>query len=501
MKHCLPQEYIARTDHVLYNDTPSDLIYQPDVYQLAKYLATRANLKWIIDIGCGSAGKLALLAQQFSIIGIDSEVGINMARKNLPSQELIIHDLETGLPSVPLEILNTCLIICSDVIEHLRNPDLLMTQLAEFSRKVPYIILSTPDRDRARGWLDNGPPANPAHVMEWNGTEFVRFMRKSGFDDIPFYGHTINTNFHKAKSTLVTISGTQASIKKVVPRKKVAAIIHAYNEADILPEIVAHLVAHGIEVHYFDNWSTDGSWEIAQAMLSKGTIKHCEQFPSDHSDQYEWHTQLTKTTSYAETLDADWIMHHDADEIRLSPWDGVSLSHAIAHVDALGFNAIDFTVIDFRFLETHPDAKAPFEQNLTHFEFGRRAGHFSQIKCWKNSSRVNLSTSGGHDASFDNRKIYPIKFLLKHYPLRNKLQANKKIFKDRLPRFSKEKETYGWHTQYDSYVKNNEIPGWESFSLIPWHSVFFKSEYLIERISGIGVVDLGIDKNTKESAI
>lgn len=501
MNFLLPKDYLMRTDHILYNDSPTNLVYQPDVYKLAGYLAARANLEWIIDVGCGSAGKLTPLAQQFSIIGIDSQVGIDMAQKAMPTAKLIVHDLETALPNLPHEILHTSIVICSDVMEHLRNPQLLMQRLAELSRKVPYVIISTPDRDRARGWLDNGPPANPAHVMEWNGSEFVRFMRESGFDSIPFHGHTVNTDFHRAKTTLVAISGTHTRINTLAPRKKIAAIMHAYNEADILPEVVQHLVEQGVEIHYFDNWSTDGSWEIVQTLMGEGQIKHCERFPVKPSGQYEWHKQLSKTAAYAESLDADWVMHYDADEIRVSPWEGVTLSEAIAHADSLGFNAVDFTVIDFRFTETKPDAETPYQENLTHFEFGRRPGHFSQVKCWKNATPVNLADSGGHDAFFCDRKIYPIKFLLKHYPLRNKEQANKKIYQYRLPRFAKEKEAYNWHIQYDNYAEKKEICGWKCSELVPWHSTHFKTEYVIERISGIGLADFGLIMNANEIAV
>ncbi len=501
MNCCLPKDYVARTDHIFYNDTPSNIVYQPDVYKLAGYLATRANLGWIIDIGCGSASKLSSLANQCSIIGIDSQAGIDMAKSSIPNARLIVHDLEQALPAIPDEILRTSIIICSDVVEHLRNPQLLMEQLGVLSRKVPFVVISTPDRDRARGWLDNGPPANPAHVMEWNGSEFVRFMRESGFEQIPFHGHTINTDFHKAKTTVIMISGTHACFNRFTSPKRIAAIIHGYNEADILPEVVMHLVGQDVEIHYFDNWSTDNSWEIAQTMMDRGHIKHCERFPHEPSEQYEWHKQLLKTSEYAETLDADWVMHHDADEIRVSPWEGIKLDEAITHVDSLGYNAVDFTVIDFRFTESNTEAKAPYQENLTHFEFGRRSGHFSQVKCWKNLSRVNLADSGGHSAWFCDRKIYPIKFLLKHYPLRNREQANKKIYEHRLPRFAKEKEKYKWHTQYDHFANNKEICGWKCSELVPWHPTHFKTEYVVERISGIGLADFGLMMNANDNSV
>lgn len=490
MNYRNPSDYAPRKDNPLYNDIPTNLVYQPDVYRLAKYLAERAELTWVIDIGCGSGKKLQPFAENFSVLAIDSEFGINLAKESLPSATLISHDLETGLPEISTDILENAVVICSDVIEHIRMPDRLMSQLARISTVAPYVLISTPDRDRARGWLDMGPPANPTHVREWGASEFVRFMIDCGFENIPLYGHTINTNFHRVKSTLLTISGTHACIKpKEAAKPKVAAIIHGFNEVDILTEVIPHLQRQGVEIHYFDNWSSDGSWEAMNTYLSQGLIVHCQRYPEVPSDQYEWHEQLKKTAEYATQLDADWVMHHDADEIRVSPWPNLSMRDAIAHIDSLGFNAIDFTVIDFRFTQQTEETVSQFESNLTHFEFGRRPGHFSQIKCWKNNTPVALAATGGHDASFDGRRVFPIKFLLKHYPLRNKAQAKTKIFRDRLPRFTKENTTYGWHTQYDKFKNSNELPSWKPSQLTPWHPVFFNTEYLVERLSGIGLLD------------
>jgi len=123
------------------------------------------------------------------------------------------------------------------------------------------------------------------------------------------------------------------------------------------------------------------------------------------------------------------------------------------------------------------------------FEFGKRPGHFAQIKAWKhlNGINVNLSSNGGHSVSFENRKIYPIKFLIKHYSLRSEAQAKKKIFFDRLPRFEKENKEKGWHTQYNIYNENSSFI-FDKDNLINWNAKTFESEYLVERISGIGII-------------
>jgi hypothetical protein len=489
MNYLLPEGYKSRLSNPLYHDEPSTLIYQPYVYRLALHISKSAELKYIIDLGSGSGRKLLPFRERHSIIAIDSQYGIDLIKKIIPEAHTVVHDLEDGLPEIAREILYNSIIILSDVVEHIKRPEILMRQLAFLSRIVPYILISTPDRDRARGWLDNGPPANPTHVREWSSSEFVRFMMAMGFENIPFHGHTINTSTHRAKTTLLTVSGSHASINLDGLKKiKVAAIMHGYNEHDFIAEVVHHLHSQGIEIHYFDNWSDDGTWELAKSFAKNGLIAHCQRYPEAPTKNYEWRKQLEKTSEYAAQIDADWVMHYDVDELRYSPWPNVGLKDSISYVDSLGYNAIDFTVIEFRFTQETELLKENFEENLTHFEFGRRAGHFSQVKCWKNTKTVDLSGSGGHNALFDERRIFPIKFLLKHYPLRNKMQSRDKVFRYRLPRFAKEKTLYGWHGHYDKFQNMDDVPCWKYEELIPWHPIYFNTEFIVERISGIGLV-------------
>jgi hypothetical protein len=45
-------------------------------------------------------------------------------------------------------------------------------------RKFRFLVISTPERDIVRGGNDFGPPENPAHYREWNGTEFMNYTSK-----------------------------------------------------------------------------------------------------------------------------------------------------------------------------------------------------------------------------------------------------------------------------------------------------------------------------------
>ena len=72
-----------------------------------------------------------------------------------------------------------------------------------------------------------------------------------------------------------------------------------------------------------------------------------------------------------------------------------------------------------------------------------------QVKCWKKAPDVELVASAGHDAQFASRRVFPIRFILRHYPVRSQVHGVRKIFEERKPRFLDEERQLGWHVQYD----------------------------------------------------
>jgi len=482
----LPANYVRNLQSVYFEDAHPTLIYQPDVYSLADYLAIRSGAKYVIDIGCGSGAKLKSFAAPVIFVGIDHGINLERFSANLQSRphQHIACDLNAGLAEVSSEVLNDAVVICSDVIEHLQTPEHLLDALTRVAIHAKYVLLSTPARDRARGPADMGPPANKAHCQEWTLPEFLALLDDHGIP-APLYGYTVNTSFHRWKTTLLVLSG-----REVVPAASssvnVTAIVKCFNDEDILRSTISHLRGEGVRVHLIDNWSTDGSLELIASMARQDAGITFERFPESATMDYDWTALLDRTVRIAEDREHGWYLHYDSDELRCSPWRGVNLHDAIAHIDAFGYTALDFTVIDFRYLENE-SLGANVVETMRNFEFGRRPGHFSQIKGWKFSGqKVELSSSGGHDAIFEGRKIFPLKFLTRHYPLRGEAHAVRKIFEERIPRSQREKAERGWHVQYDEYSRA-ALRGWRAHQLTPWHPITFDTEYLVERISGIGI--------------
>jgi len=237
---------------------------------------------------------------------------------------------------------------------------------------------------------------------------------------------------------------------------RVVALISAYNEEDIIVPCLQYLIKQGLEVYLIDNWSTDSTVELASEFLGKGLLaieKLPQRRPSAH---FVWEDILSRIEQLTEELEADWFVFQDVDEIRTSPWPGLSLRDAILKVDREGFNCIDHTVVTFHPLDNDFPAGGDFEAYFRYFEFSDRPGQFIEVKAWKNlGRRISLSPSGGHEVRFDGRRMYPFRFLLKHYPVRSQAHGEKKIFRERKPRWLAQETAKGWHTHYDHIDKGH----------------------------------------------
>src|SRR4030066_1080142 len=97
---------------------------------------------------------------------------------------------------------------------------------------------------------------------------------------------------------------------------RVAALLTVRNEELYLAHCLEHLMSQGIETCLIDNDSTDRTLEIARKFLGRGVFR-IEHFP--FRGYYKWQNCLLDKERLAIEIDADWFIHHDADEIRQAP--------------------------------------------------------------------------------------------------------------------------------------------------------------------------------------
>lgn len=162
--------YKHRNSYTHYSDIGYEDEYQDEVYKTALRIMEENNLRRVFDVGCGSAFKLIKHFSNYDFIGAEIPPTLEWLAERYPNFNWVESDFNK-----PVE---TDLFICSDVIEHLVDPDELIGFFKQSQYK--FIVLSTPERDGVqrlqRGCLWDGPPANRAHTREWNFLEFKNYI-------------------------------------------------------------------------------------------------------------------------------------------------------------------------------------------------------------------------------------------------------------------------------------------------------------------------------------
>ncbi len=267
-------------------------------------------------------------------------------------------------------------------------------------------------------------------------------------------------------------------VKHIPPDLTVIAIISVYNEADIIGPVARDLVDQGILVYLIDDGSTDGTLDCVNELRGEGLIgteQLADTMPVSGGAGHTFSLRriMARKEQLACQLDADWFINHDADEFRESPWPGLSLREAIALVDHLGYNAIDFEVLDFwpTAGEQHRPGSDP-RPVFQHYERGRTVNKL-QARCWRQPANgpaaqntgpetgrhqaLDLVSTAGHEAVFAGRRIFPLRFLLRHYPFRSQAHAARKLHAERRAHYDPEEVEQGWHVQYRGIGDNTSF--------------------------------------------
>lgn len=199
-KYGLPVDYVQRTTTDHYNDAAEDPIkarwYQREVYRHAMnklldnhtFMPPPREQGTVVDMGAGAGYKLVELLGHHDTYGIEVEPALSVLRQRYPDRKWIDGgspdgEKEGGLSydriskQLPEKI---DVLICSDVVEHFRDPDELLRFLKLFNYR--RLIISTPDRAvlwKMEGYGEaswKGPPSNPTHYREWTSEEFIWYL-------------------------------------------------------------------------------------------------------------------------------------------------------------------------------------------------------------------------------------------------------------------------------------------------------------------------------------
>lgn len=266
---------------------------------------------------------------------------------------------------------------------------------------------------------------------------------------------------------------------------KVTAIVTTYNEADIIEQQLDRLLRDGLHVHLIDNWSTDDTLARVKTKAGEGPIT-VERWPEDGPSKYfDLQGLLGKVEQVAHTCGADWVIHHDTDEIHQSPWKDTSMRDALWALESWGFNAVDHVGLDFRPVDNSWRPGDDLASSFEWFEFPPIAAYYTLVKSWKPQPQlVDLASNGGHDVVFAGRRVFPYKFIIRHYPIRSQEHGERKILRERKSRWDPEERAKGWHVHYDHFTESSKFV-WDPTSLHRWQDL--DEQFLIQRLSGAGL--------------
>ena len=193
----------------------------------------------------------------------------------------------------------------------------------------------------------------------------------------------------------------------------VVAILATRNEERFIEACLENLFKQEIEVYMLDNGSTDKTVKIAQRYLGRGLIG-IEAVPDVGVSCIR--ERLERKERLAATLNADWFMHVDADEIHLPPRSDKTLKQAVQEVEAQGYNAVNFFEFTFIPIQEAPDHDHPDFQKTMRWYYPFLPSFFHRLNAWKRQpGPVQLAWSGGHKVRFPGLRMCPEPFPMRHY--------------------------------------------------------------------------------------
>ena len=436
----------------------------PELAEFAAHVAALRGLTTVVDVGFSWTPEMAVTHPELTVVG----AGLGDTRGRLPSGIAFSRRVDLGSPAGlrSLERIESerSLVVLSGALAALPNGHGAQAAIEELVKKAPLAVVAT---------------ATPEPI--------VALLSAAGLRP-SFVGRTrADERDEERKATLIVLDRSLRDVGAAPESFRVVAIMTTYNEEDVIEPSIGKLIAGGIGVYLIDNWSSDRTFEIAEQFLGRGLVG-LERFPDAPIDRYEWRSLLRRVDAVAAGLDADWCIHHDADEVRSGPWSGVGLRDALWRVDQAGFSAVDHTVVNFRPIDNGYKPSSDFEAYFRRFEFGRTSDLLLQIKAWKNVGPVDLESSGGHEAKFGERLVFPYKFELKHYPIRSQSHGERKVFRDRIARWDPGERALGWHVHYDDVAPQQSFLRAADDLIEDW-GADTQARFLPELLAGAGLAE------------
>ena len=200
----------------------------------------------------------------------------------------------------------------------------------------------------------------------------------------------------------------------------VTAVLAIRNEEAYLANCLRHLGRNGIDFVIIDNGSSDASAEIYRRREFAANLVDVQDLP--FAGTFSLSGQLRRKMEIIGELNADWVVHLDADEVMHSYREGETLNEALSRLDAGGWNAANFD--EFVFLPVEHDyvPEAPRHQPIPHYYFFQPFAP-RLMRAWNKTSGFSLVEHGGHLLTGAELRLAPAHLALRHHIVRSQEHA------------------------------------------------------------------------------
>lgn len=175
----------SRLDDELWQLVPVDP--GPPPAELVEFVEGLGRVEAALDLGCGD-GRLtgALAAAQLTVADV-SDVALERAAMRLPGARIVALE-----PDAPLPLADNAfdLVLCAETIEHVRDLQLLLSELRRVLRPGGRLALTTPAHSRltgldvvVRGFERRFPPLSP-HLRFLTRRSLVALLDELGFEPV-----------------------------------------------------------------------------------------------------------------------------------------------------------------------------------------------------------------------------------------------------------------------------------------------------------------------------
>lgn len=169
--------------HLTHNPIQKILIenFYTTLFEVIKPL----KLTSVLDVGCGEGFTLKKLEEKKigkANEGIDYMVAaVKIANKIYPNLKI----KKGNIYSLPYEEKTFDLVLCTEVLEHLDDPEKALREIQRVSKK--YVLFSVPNEpffilaNLFRGKYLKSWGNHPEHINHWTAFGFAQFLKKNGF--------------------------------------------------------------------------------------------------------------------------------------------------------------------------------------------------------------------------------------------------------------------------------------------------------------------------------